>query len=191
MKEEQKMEVAIFRFGVIHDFVSGVPLDWGEQNRLLREKCERKWSIPYSTRTRLTRGTILRWIDRYKKSNGKLESLCPYDRSDRGASRTLDEETSLALISLRKEMPKVRSPISSSDQSQGTVSLSGYQVRGRVEVQGPPVKVHKAPDNSAPVLGFALKGVEYNLLIETSTWYGIDFHSVMGWVPAWMSARVG
>ena len=110
MNEEQKMEVAIFRFGVIHDFVSGVQLDWGEQNRLLREKCERKWPIPYSTRTRLTRGTILRWIDRYKKSNGKLESLCPSDRSDRGESRSLDDETALALISLRKEMPKSTVP---------------------------------------------------------------------------------
>jgi transposase InsO family protein len=106
MNEEQKMEVAGFRFGLIHDFVSGVQLDRGEQKRLLRKKCERKWFIPHSTRTRLTRSTILRWIKRYKDSNGKLESLCPSDRSDRGVSRGLDEETSLALISLRKEMPK-------------------------------------------------------------------------------------
>jgi transposase InsO family protein len=110
MNEEQKMEVAIFRFGVIHDFVSGVQLDRGEQKRLLREKCKRKWSIPHSLRTRLTRSTILRWIKRYKDSNGKLESLCPSDRSDRGVSRGLDEETSLSLISLRKEMPKSTIP---------------------------------------------------------------------------------
>jgi transposase InsO family protein len=110
MNEEQKKEVAVFRFGVIHDFVSGVQLDRGEQKRLLRGKCERKWSIPYSTRTRLTRSTILRWIKRYKDSNGKLESLCPCDRSDRGVCRGLDEETSLALISLRKEMPKSTVP---------------------------------------------------------------------------------
>ena len=31
MNEDNKREVAIFRFGVIHDFVSGVTLDWGEQ----------------------------------------------------------------------------------------------------------------------------------------------------------------
>ena len=110
MNEEQKMEVAIFRFGVIHDFVSGVQLERGEQERLLKEKCERKWSIPHSPRTRLTRGTLLRWIRRYKDSNGKLESLYPCDRSDRGVSRSLDEETSLALISLRKEMPKSTVP---------------------------------------------------------------------------------
>jgi transposase InsO family protein len=107
MNEEQKRQVAIFRFGVIHDFVGGVRLDRGDQQRLLREKGERKWSIPFSQRTRLTRSTVLRWIKRYRESNGKLESLYPTDRSDRGVSRGLDEETSLALIHLRKELPKM------------------------------------------------------------------------------------
>jgi transposase InsO family protein len=110
MNEDEKRDVAIFRFGVIHDFVSGVKLERGEQERLLRDKCKRKWSIPYSSRTRLTRGTILRWIKRYKDSNGKLESLCPEERSDRGVSRGMDEETSLALIRLRKELPKTTVP---------------------------------------------------------------------------------
>jgi transposase InsO family protein len=110
MNEEQKMEVGIFRFGVIHDFVSGVQFDRGEQSRLLREKCERKWSIPHSTRTRLTRSTILRWIKRYQDRNGKLESLYPSDRADRGSTRVIDEETALALMSLRREMPKSTVP---------------------------------------------------------------------------------
>jgi putative transposase len=107
MKEEQKRQVAIFRFVVIHDFVGGVRLDRGDQQKLLREKCERKYTIPFSQRTRLTRSTVLRWIKRYRESNGKLESLYPPDRSDRGVSRGLDEETTLALIHLRKELPKV------------------------------------------------------------------------------------
>lgn len=110
MNDEQKMEVATFRFGVIHDFISGAHLEFGEQERLLKEKCKRRWPIPHSTRTHLTRSTILRWIKRYRGSNGKLTSLYPFDRSDRGVSRGLDEETALALISLRKEMPKSTVP---------------------------------------------------------------------------------
>lgn len=106
MNEEQKKEVAVFRFGVIHDLVGGIHLDRGDQQRLLQHKCESKWSIPHSGRTRLTRSTILRWIKRYKQSNGNLQSLYPIERSDRGVSRGLEEETALALISLRKEMPK-------------------------------------------------------------------------------------
>lgn len=110
MNDEQKMEVATFRFGVIHDFISGAHLEFGEQERLLKEKCKRRWPIPHSTRTHLTRSTILRWIKRYRGSNGKLTSLYPFDRSDRGVSRGIDEETALALISLRKEMPKSTVP---------------------------------------------------------------------------------
>jgi len=101
MNEDEKREVGTFRFGVIHDFVSGPKLEQGEQERLLREKCERKWRIPCSSRTRLTRSTILRWVKRYKESNAKLESLYPLSRSDQGISRGMDEETSLALIRLR------------------------------------------------------------------------------------------
>ncbi len=110
MDEDRKKEVAIFRFGVISDFVNGAQLERGEQERLLREKCERKWTIPYSYRTRLTRSTILRWIKRYNESRGKLESLYPSDRSDRGMSRGMDEETSLALIRIREDLPKLGVP---------------------------------------------------------------------------------
>ena len=110
MDEEAKREVAIFRFGVIHDFVGAVQLDHGEQERLLAEKCERKWSIPHSSKTRIARSTILRWIRAYRNSNGKLESLYPAERSDRGMSRGMDEETALGLLRLRKELPKATAP---------------------------------------------------------------------------------
>ncbi len=110
MDEEAKKEVAIFRFGVIHDFVSGVQLDHGEQARLLGEKSKRKWSIPHSSKTRIARSTILRWIKAYKDSNGRLESLYPAERSDRGISRGMDEDTALGLLRLRKELPKATVP---------------------------------------------------------------------------------
>jgi len=110
MDEKAKRDVAIFRFGVIHDFVSGAQLDHGEQERLLREKSQRKWSIPHSSKSRVTRTTILRWTKAYRESNGKLESLYPRDRSDRGISRGMDQDTALALLRLRKEMPKATVP---------------------------------------------------------------------------------
>lgn len=106
MDEEKKKGVAVFRFAVIHDLVNGIYLDHGEQERLIREKCERKWPIPYSTKTRISRSTILRWVRLYKAGNGKLESLYPGKRSDCGKSRALDEETALSLIRTREELPK-------------------------------------------------------------------------------------
>ena len=110
MEENEKRDVAIFCFGVNHDFVSGAHLDRGEQERLLREKSERKWSIPHCSKTRITRSTILRWVKTYRQSNNNLESLYPRDRSDRGISRGMDEDTALALLRLRKELPKSTVP---------------------------------------------------------------------------------
>jgi len=110
MDEEKKKEIAVFRFAVIHDLVNGIYLDHGEQERLIGEKCERKWSIPHSAKTRISRSTILRWVRLYKASNGKLESLYPGKRSDCGKSRALDEETVLSLIRTREELPKATVP---------------------------------------------------------------------------------
>ncbi|MEE8402501.1 MAG: DDE-type integrase/transposase/recombinase [Candidatus Hydrothermarchaeaceae archaeon] len=110
MTDEQKRDIAVFRFGVIHDFVGHYRLDYGEQERLLKDKSDRKWHIPHSGRTRISRATILRWVHRYRESGNKLESLYPKDRSDQGKSRALDEETSCALIRFRREMPGLTVP---------------------------------------------------------------------------------
>jgi transposase InsO family protein len=110
MTEEMQKQVAVFRFGIIHDLVGGTKLEHGEQEELLREKCDRKWVIPVSHRTRISRGTILRWVKLYTESNGKLESLYPKRRRDRGEGRILDDDTSQALITLRRQMPKLPVP---------------------------------------------------------------------------------
>lgn len=111
MNEEDKKRVAVFRYGVINEFVSGVELSYGEQERLIREKCERKWVIPYSSRTRISRSCIRSWVRKYLEGNNRLESLYPVSRNDRGLSRAMDEDTCLSLISLRKEMPRATLPV--------------------------------------------------------------------------------
>jgi transposase InsO family protein len=108
MTEEQKKEVAAFRFGVIHDLVNRMDMDRGEPERLIREKCSRKWNIPFSAKTRIGRTTILRWMQRYKSSGARIESLYPPERCDQGKSRAMDEETVLSLVNLRREFPRLR-----------------------------------------------------------------------------------
>jgi putative transposase len=110
MQEGRKKEIAVFRFGVIHEFVGGALLDYGEQERLLGDKCTRKWQIPYSNRTRVSRAAMLSWIKRYRDSGGRLESLYPKDRHDRKKSRAIDEHTAENLIALRKNMPRATVP---------------------------------------------------------------------------------
>ena len=106
MDEEQKKQVAVFRFGVIADFVVGAELPRGDKQRLLEEKCARKYTIPFSDRTRIGTNTLRDWISRYLAGRGKLESLYPKDRADKGCPRSINEETAANLVQLRQEMPK-------------------------------------------------------------------------------------
>ncbi len=102
MTEDEKKEVAIFRYSVISDFVNGMDLTRAERRQLMRDKCERKWQIPFSQKTRISAETIRNWIRLFK--DGGLGSLMPKDRSDQGHSRAMDDDTCEALICLRKEM---------------------------------------------------------------------------------------
>lgn len=106
MTEDEKLEVAIFRFSVISDFVNGSQMGREEKRRLVQQKCARKWNIPFSTRSSISESTLYRWIRLYNHSHRNLKSLYPGSRADKGKSRCMDEETSLALANLRHQMPR-------------------------------------------------------------------------------------
>jgi putative transposase len=110
MTKKSDEVIAVFRFGVIHEFVGGATLSQNERKRLLREKCARKWIIPYSTRTRISKNTIYRWIRRYRDSRGRIESLYPRKRADRGKSRKFDEETIAAILQARRKKAYIPVP---------------------------------------------------------------------------------
>jgi transposase InsO family protein len=107
MTEDEKKGVAVFRFGIINEFVGGCRLDHGQQEELLGEKSDRTWSIPLSGKSSISRSTILRWVRLYVASGNKLESLYPQGRNDSGRVRVLDEDTCLALTELKRQMPKL------------------------------------------------------------------------------------
>lgn len=111
MDEEQKKQVAVFRFGVIADFVTGARLSRTERRRLLVEKCARKWVIPFSPR--IGQSTLRDWIRCYEAGGRRLEALYPKDRSDSGKSRRIDEETTANLTSCAGRWLKLLSPRSS------------------------------------------------------------------------------
>ncbi len=107
MKNKQQEEIALFRFGVISDLVGATRLEHGEFSRLIREKSRQRWNIPFSNRTRLSEGTIRRWVNLYEASGRQFSSLYPAHRSDSGKSRKVDEETILSLVRLKKEKPSL------------------------------------------------------------------------------------
>jgi hypothetical protein len=57
-----------------------------------------------------------------------LESLYPQDRSDRGALRSVDEDTAAGIISLRKERPEVTLPVLLREARERKIILPGVSV---------------------------------------------------------------
>lgn len=110
MNETQKKEIASFRFSVISDLVIGLRLEKGELEGLIKQKAKSRWDIPYSTRNKISTSTIRRWINKYKDSNGNIESLFPNNRADSGNSRAIDSETGLALLGLKRKYPDMVVP---------------------------------------------------------------------------------
>lgn len=113
MTEEKKQQVALLRFGVIADFIGIRQLERGEIEHLLWQKSALQWLIPGSVRRRIGKTTIRDWITRYKRGGNNLETLYPQDRTDRGKTRSINPETAIGFIELRKEMPGMKVTYSS------------------------------------------------------------------------------
>jgi putative transposase len=111
MDLEQKKSIALFRFGVIADLVARTDLEHGEREQLIRELSRRQWQIPFSSKSSISRSTIRGWLRRYRDSGERLESLFPRDREDEGRSRSIDPETELALVNLRRELKAASLPV--------------------------------------------------------------------------------
>jgi putative transposase len=104
--DDPKMEIAMFRYGVISELVNGQTLCRKKRNRLIAKKSTCKWKIPGSCKTSIGKSSIRRWIRIYNENGQKVEALCPKGRSDQGRSRAMDEDTCGALITVRQEMPE-------------------------------------------------------------------------------------
>lgn len=103
MEDDKKMEVATFKFGIIADFVTGVHLNYGEKEKLLREKSLKEYEIPFSGRGKVAKSTIKKWILEYKRAGRRIEGLFPKDRKDRGQFRALSPSLQMAILEIKRE----------------------------------------------------------------------------------------
>ena len=126
MDEEAKKTIAVFRFGVIADLV-GRKLSRGEKEAILRAKSSSRWDIPFSTRSHISRSTILAWARTYDKER-RLESLYPEERKDKGKSRIMNEECVAALVHLKKERTGVSLPVILKEARAKGILPRGYMV---------------------------------------------------------------
>jgi len=110
MDEMKKEKIALLRFKVIASLIGLTKEDWGKKEKLLQEITQKDWEIPYTVRSYIGRSTVLEWLKNYEDSGGKLESLYPKQRSDKGVPRSMDIDTEQTLINLRKELKEATLP---------------------------------------------------------------------------------
>jgi len=111
MDKEQREKIALFRFGVISDLVARKALSWGEREEMIQRLVSKRWEIPGTPRSCISRSTVLHWLALYEQSGGRLEALQPRLRCDRGTSRRLDGDTEAALVNLKRELPAASLPV--------------------------------------------------------------------------------
>ena len=99
LKQEQ---TALFRYAVIFPLLDE-RLGPGDQARILDEISAKDYEIPFSTRRKVSRGTAARWLSLFR--NGGIEALFPKERSDKGASRTIDTEVLNTVLATKREHP--------------------------------------------------------------------------------------
>lgn len=94
--------VALFRYGLIAEFLHWPPNQPGRYQRL-REKASQDYQIPGSVRQRVAAETLRHWIKDYRR--GGIDALKPKPRNDLGRSRALPQTMADQLLALKEEQP--------------------------------------------------------------------------------------
>lgn len=110
-ENEKNLAVATFRFGIISEFVTGVRLNHGEKERLIREKVQRSYDIPFSTRSTISRSAIKQWVLDYQRAGYRIEGLFPKQRKDTGKPRSLDPSIRVAILDMKRANPEWTVPV--------------------------------------------------------------------------------
>src|SRR5436309_12238631 len=102
MDDPKSEKVALFRYGLIATLVLE-RLSRGELMRRARELAALHYDIPFSARTTISVGTLLKWARRYRKSG--LDALGSQRRKDRGRSRVISPQLAELIERLKRENP--------------------------------------------------------------------------------------
>ncbi len=145
-QESKRKAVADFRYSIIAELTNPY-LPHGELVRLMKEKSERNYEIPYSSKIKISQATIKKWLLSYRKYGKK--GLYPKIRNDAGRSKALLENdaetlsrylkahpqlTATAAYSLLKKNGSITSNISSSSLSR-FIQISGLSREKRWKAQ--------------------------------------------------------
>jgi len=99
---DRNTAIALFRYGLIAQLVHTPPAT-GQQEQLLREIAARTYSIPGSTRTRVSVTTLRRYLKIYAAQG--FDALRPTARADTHTARAFPAAVLTQAIALREEQP--------------------------------------------------------------------------------------
>lgn len=97
-------QIALFRFGVLGDLVHLQPGDKAI-SRLLHEKADCDYQIPFSNRTRIAAETIRAWLKAYRNKGG-FDALKPSPRCDIGQARAIPQQVADLLLTIKENHPR-------------------------------------------------------------------------------------
>ncbi len=103
MTEREREEMALFRYGIVSEFIQS-DLPRGEQKRLLVVKAGRRWQAPGGRTLSVTVPTLKNWIRRCRREG--VDGLKPRGRRDKGQCRALAEPVQKLLLRMRAEHPE-------------------------------------------------------------------------------------
>ncbi len=98
--EEMKMEVALFRFGMIAPIINNQVDDI---NAYLETVSSQVHDVPHYGKKEYTAKTIRVWLNEYR--HGGLDALKPQKRKDQGSSRVISDTLGEKIIAYRNEHP--------------------------------------------------------------------------------------
>lgn len=105
MTQEQKQEIALFRYSIIAPLVNDTKDPAVSYAQYYRQAAQKTYTGPGGKTVHVSAPTIQKWHLDYRK-NG-FDALMPHGRSDEGASRRLGQDTQERIRYLKKEYPKM------------------------------------------------------------------------------------
>lgn len=128
MNDNERKEIALFRYGIIAPAVSGTYDEAMSLKGFFRDAASKVYTNPRGEDTKVAASTIERWFYNYKEEG--FDALLPQRRCDTGKSRKLDNDITEQILFLRAEYPRLPATliyqklIDNGTIEKGTVSLS-------------------------------------------------------------------
>lgn len=102
MNNDQNLERALFRYGLIHPLLDD-SLSPGEKSVIRKQILSKTYDIPHSSRTTVSERTLRQYLQWYRE--GGFSALMQCNRKDRGKVRAIPEEILKKAFALKEELP--------------------------------------------------------------------------------------